>query len=131
MGANEELVGKAIKGWWDKVMLATKFGIVRTTDLRIELKRSPILVSKMQTSLDEEADVIAALMEGFLCRAALSITPDINDAIISAPANNSAQFLRHIQKHSKMRPPELRESVTFPESSDCQGALGTRLVEIP
>jgi aryl-alcohol dehydrogenase-like predicted oxidoreductase len=29
---NEELVGKAIKGFRDKIVLATKFGIVRTTD---------------------------------------------------------------------------------------------------
>jgi aryl-alcohol dehydrogenase-like predicted oxidoreductase len=32
MGANEELVGKAIKGLRDKIVLATKFGIVRTND---------------------------------------------------------------------------------------------------
>lgn len=32
MGTNEELVGKAIKGRRDKVVLATKFGIVRTGD---------------------------------------------------------------------------------------------------
>jgi aryl-alcohol dehydrogenase-like predicted oxidoreductase len=31
-GANEELVGKAIKGRRDQVVLATKFGIVRTDD---------------------------------------------------------------------------------------------------
>jgi hypothetical protein len=37
-------------------------GQEQNSGLRIELKRSPILVSKMQTSLDEEADVIAALM---------------------------------------------------------------------
>lgn len=32
MGANEELVGRAIRGRRDKVVLATKFGIVRTDD---------------------------------------------------------------------------------------------------
>src|SRR5574337_651623 len=32
MGANEELVGKSIRGYRDKVLLATKFGIVRTND---------------------------------------------------------------------------------------------------
>ncbi|HEY3414898.1 MAG TPA: aldo/keto reductase [Armatimonadota bacterium] len=32
IGANEELVGKAIRGRRDKVVLATKFGIVRTSD---------------------------------------------------------------------------------------------------
>ncbi len=34
-GANEELVGKAIKGKRDKVFLATKFGIVRTNDPKV------------------------------------------------------------------------------------------------
>ncbi len=33
-GKNEELVGKAIKGARDQVILATKFGIVRTEDIR-------------------------------------------------------------------------------------------------
>jgi aryl-alcohol dehydrogenase-like predicted oxidoreductase len=33
-GRNEELLGKAIKGYRDKVILATKFGIVRTDDVR-------------------------------------------------------------------------------------------------
>ena len=33
-GNNEELLGKAIKGYRDKVILATKFGIVRTDDMR-------------------------------------------------------------------------------------------------
>ena len=32
MGANEQLVGKAIQGQREKVFLATKFGIVRTSD---------------------------------------------------------------------------------------------------
>jgi len=32
MGANEELVGKALRGRRDRVLLATKFGIVRTND---------------------------------------------------------------------------------------------------
>ncbi len=32
MGANEELVGRAIRGFQDKVVLATKFGIVRSSD---------------------------------------------------------------------------------------------------
>jgi aryl-alcohol dehydrogenase-like predicted oxidoreductase len=32
MGANEELVGRAIRGRRDKIVLATKFGIVRTDD---------------------------------------------------------------------------------------------------
>ena len=32
MGSNEELVGQAIRGRRDKVLLATKFGIVRTND---------------------------------------------------------------------------------------------------
>ncbi|MCU0445809.1 MAG: aldo/keto reductase [Microscillaceae bacterium] len=31
-GANEELLGKALKGQWQKVFLATKFGIVRSAD---------------------------------------------------------------------------------------------------
>jgi aryl-alcohol dehydrogenase-like predicted oxidoreductase len=34
MGANEELVGRAIRGRRDKIVLATKFGIVRTDDLQ-------------------------------------------------------------------------------------------------
>jgi len=34
MGSNEELVGQAIRGRRDKVLLATKFGIVRTNDSR-------------------------------------------------------------------------------------------------
>jgi len=33
-GKNEELLGKAIKGYRDKVILATKFGIVRTDDVK-------------------------------------------------------------------------------------------------
>jgi len=33
-GKNEELLGKAIKGYRDRVILATKFGIVRTDDVR-------------------------------------------------------------------------------------------------
>ena len=32
LGRNEELVGKAIKGRRDKVVLATKFGVVRAAD---------------------------------------------------------------------------------------------------
>src|SRR5215211_1562794 len=28
-GANEKLIGKAFKGRWDKVILATKFGVMR------------------------------------------------------------------------------------------------------
>jgi aryl-alcohol dehydrogenase-like predicted oxidoreductase len=35
MGANEKLVGKAIRGRRDKVVLATKFGIVRTNDPQV------------------------------------------------------------------------------------------------
>ena len=33
-GKNEELLGKAIRGYRDKLILATKFGIVRTDDVR-------------------------------------------------------------------------------------------------
>jgi len=33
-GQNEELLGKAIKGYRDKVILATKFGIIRTDDVK-------------------------------------------------------------------------------------------------
>ena len=33
-GKNEELLGKAIRGYRDRVILATKFGIVRTDDVR-------------------------------------------------------------------------------------------------
>jgi aryl-alcohol dehydrogenase-like predicted oxidoreductase len=32
MGANEKLVGQAICGCRDKIVLATKFGVVRTND---------------------------------------------------------------------------------------------------
>jgi aryl-alcohol dehydrogenase-like predicted oxidoreductase len=35
MGANEELVGQAIRGRRDKVLLATKFGIVRTNNPQV------------------------------------------------------------------------------------------------
>src|SRR5713226_2222088 len=35
MGANEELVGKALRGRRDRVLLATKFGIVRTNDPQV------------------------------------------------------------------------------------------------
>jgi aryl-alcohol dehydrogenase-like predicted oxidoreductase len=35
MGANEKLVGQAIRGYRDKVVLATKFGIVRTNDSQV------------------------------------------------------------------------------------------------
>jgi len=34
-GANEELVGRAIRGQRDKFMLATKFGIVQTADVQV------------------------------------------------------------------------------------------------
>ena len=45
-GANEELVGRALKGKWDGVVIATKFGNVRTPDGRTVIDGRPEYVKQ-------------------------------------------------------------------------------------